>query len=192
MGFKLRHTSAARMLADSALHMSPLYNDKENKPGPNLDEVQYFGVDSKRYQSSLADRARTNPEGYFSLNTGIEGLGTQMYDKQFYSDVDGVPTLNEGYSWKDGRLTLNAPKTTQANRKKPTNKPTKTLNLSSSGDNKGSVGDLPTTGNLQGQDWGDVKDVKIGHGEKSKANKVSDIVGVGSDLKGEYLKRVGL
>ena len=186
MGFKLRHTSAARMLADSALHMSPLHNPEENKPGPNLDEVQYFGVDSKKYQSSLADRAKTNPEGYFSLNTNIEGLGTQMYDKKFYSNVDGVPTLNEGYSFKDGRLTLNAPKTTDVNRKKPTNKSTKNLNLSGSGDNKGSVGDLPTTGNLQGQDWGDVKNTTIGHGEKSKANKVSDVVGVGSNLKGEY------
>mgnify|MGYP003138038312 CR=1 FL=1 len=168
MGFKLRHTSAARMLADSGLHMSPLHDTgdgKENKP--NLDEVQYFGVDSKRYQSSLADRARKNPEGYFSINTGIEGLGTQMYDKQFYKDVDGVPTLHEGYSWKDGRLTLNAPKTKDVNRNKPVSKPTQNTQLSSSGDDKkGSIGDLPTTGNLQGQDWGDVKNTTIGHGDK--------------------------
>jgi hypothetical protein len=176
--YKLRNKNAAGLMASS-----PLYN------GPNLDEVSYFGVDSKKYQSSLADRMKTNPDGYFSYDSGIQGFGSQLYDKQFYGKDDkGNLQLNKGYSMTDGRLTLNAPKTTTVKKEKPkaTNTKPKNLDLESSSSNKGSIGNLPKTGNLQVQNWGDVKDTTLGHGPESRANKISNIVGVGGNLKGEY------
>lgn len=181
MGFKLKNISA--------FNMSPFHLPGDNKKpaGPNLDEVSYFGVDSKKYQSSLASRMKTNPDGYFSYDSGIQGLGSQLYDKTFYGkDEKGNLKLNEGYSMTDGKLTLNAPKTTKVKRDKPVSTKPKNLELGSSGDKKGSIGNLPKTGNLQVQNWGNVKDTKIGHGPDSKANKISNIVGVGDKLKGEY------
>lgn len=191
-GYKLKHGTAAKMLAASPLGYSPLH---DTEPTKQYDSEVFYSNDASgagdqaaglEYQSKLRKRAEANPQGYMTF-------GGKLYDKKYYNTNEkGHLQLNPGYTMRYGKgIEFDAPKTKDADRSKSTppassKKPVEPVYGGASGDKGGSIGDLPTTGNLQKQDWGDVKNTTIGHGEKSKANKVSDIVGVGSNLKGEY------
>ena len=166
--YKLRNTNAIGMMASS-----PLYNTKNS---PNLGEVNYGDpTEALNYQSKLRARMKQNPAGYFEYDANI-GQGSRIYDKQFYSPGDkGQPTLNPGYemSYEKG-LTYNAPKTVKKKDISKTDPITKNIKKREQstgyqgalGDKGGSIGNLPKTGNLQVQNFGDVRNMTLGHGNK--------------------------
>lgn len=187
MGFKLRHTSAVRMLADSALHMSPLKVDPPSSAPKNPYADHYYSVkgesqadaiNAKNYQNKLRKNMGTNPEGYFEIYSPYHGK-TQIYDKALYGqDEKGNLKFHEKTHTRDksGNIVskqLNVPKPKTTDKKE---KPKGKIDLKKY---KG--------GGLQTQEgWGDMKHITLGHGEKSNANKVSDIIGVPSSLSGGY------
>ena len=169
--YKLKNKNAASLMASS-----PLYNTLPTNP---LSEVSYAQatkgdmMESQKYQSKLRERAKTNPEGYFTLDD-------KLYDKKYYK-IGGTkrypaPTLNEGYTMDyEKGLQYSGPKTVDKKKDLSQTDPiTKNIQKKEQGTGYqgamgpkgGSIGKLPTTGNLQVQNFGDVRDMSLGHGDK--------------------------
>jgi len=167
--YKLKNKNAVGMMASS-----PLYET----PNP-LSEVSYAQATkgdmmaSQKYQSKLRERAKTNPEGYFTLDD-------KLYDKKYYK-IGGskrypAPSLNEGYTMDyEKGLQYSGPK--NVDKKKDLSKTdpiTKNIQKKEQstgyqgtmGPKGGSIGNLPTTGNLQVQNFGDIRHTTLGHGNK--------------------------